>query len=165
MVLSLFRGPRKDKGEKKKIIVISQWQNKMAQISHQRNVWFWLACKAWQSIGTNLSFTYLVFMWHFLLSVQRDVLELFFILHLLDILSYKYNVCLVSHSHFHYLWGIFLTQIWSSSNGVSHKEQNRSTEGCLKLKRSVNMTSSGKNDLNIRTNASPNWDRTRCPEE
>ena len=43
--------------------------------------------------------------------------------------------------------------------------QNRSTEGCSKLKRSVDMTSSGKNDLNIRTNASPKWDRTRCPEE
>ena len=26
------------------------------------------------------------------------------------------------------------------------------------------MTSSGKNGLNIRTNASPKWDRTRCPE-
>ena len=32
-------------------------------------------------------------------------------------------------------------------------------------KRSVDMTSSGKNGLNIRTNASPKWDRTRCPEE
>ena len=38
--------------------------------------------------------------------------------------------------------------------------QNRSTEGCSKLKRSVDMTSSGKNGLNIRTNASPKWDRT-----
>ena len=27
------------------------------------------------------------------------------------------------------------------------------------------MTDSGKNGLNIRTNASPKWDRTRCPEE
>ena len=27
------------------------------------------------------------------------------------------------------------------------------------------MTSSGKNGLNIRTNANPKWDRTRCPEE
>ena len=27
------------------------------------------------------------------------------------------------------------------------------------------MTSSGKNGLNIRTNASPKWDRTRCLEE
>ena len=44
-------------------------------------------------------------------------------------------------------------------------KQNRSTEGCSKLKRSVDMTSSGKNGLNIRTNASPTWDRTRCPEE
>ena len=31
---------------------------------------------------------------------------------------------------------------------------NRSTEGCSKLKRSVDMTSSGMNGLNIRTNAS-----------
>ena len=44
-------------------------------------------------------------------------------------------------------------------------KQNRSTEGCSKLIRSVDMTSSGKNGLNIRTNASPKWDRTRCPEE
>ena len=44
-------------------------------------------------------------------------------------------------------------------------KQNRSTEGCSKLKRSVDMTSSGKNGLDIRTNASPKWDRTRCPEE
>ena len=44
-------------------------------------------------------------------------------------------------------------------------KQNRSTEGCSKLKRSVDMTSSGKNGLNISTNASPKWDRTRCPEE
>ena len=27
------------------------------------------------------------------------------------------------------------------------------------------MTNSGKNGLNIRTNASPKWDRTKCPEE
>ena len=39
-------------------------------------------------------------------------------------------------------------------------KQNRSTEGCSKLKRSVDMTSSGKNGLNIRTNASPKWDRS-----
>ena len=45
------------------------------------------------------------------------------------------------------------------------ERQNRSTQGCSKLKRSVDMTSSGKNGLNIRTNASPKWDRTRCPEE
>ena len=44
-------------------------------------------------------------------------------------------------------------------------KQNSSTEGCSKLKRSVDMTSSGKNGLNIRTNAKPKWDRTRCPEE
>ena len=44
-------------------------------------------------------------------------------------------------------------------------KQNRSTEGCSKLKRSVDMTSSGKNDLNIRTNARPKLDKTRCPEE
>ena len=45
------------------------------------------------------------------------------------------------------------------------ERQNRSTEGRSKLKRSVDMTSSGKNGLNIRTNASPKWNRTRCPEE
>ena len=39
-------------------------------------------------------------------------------------------------------------------------KQNRSTEGWSKLKRSVDMTSSRKNGLNIRTNASPKWDRT-----
>ena len=44
-------------------------------------------------------------------------------------------------------------------------KQNRSSEGCWKLKRSVDTTSSGKNGLNIRTNASPKLDRTRCPEE
>ena len=44
-------------------------------------------------------------------------------------------------------------------------KENRSTEGYSKLKRSVDMTSSGKNGLNIRTNASSKWDRTRCPEE
>ena len=44
-------------------------------------------------------------------------------------------------------------------------KQNRSTERCSKLKRSVDMTSSGKNGLNITTNASPKWDRTRCQEE
>ena len=63
---------------------------------------------------------------------------------------------------------------WSNELGqTDHKghrdfwghKQNRSTEGCSKLKRSVDMTSSGKDGLNIRTNASPKWDRTRCPEE
>ena len=44
-------------------------------------------------------------------------------------------------------------------------KKNKSTEGCSKLKRSIYMTSSGKNGLNIRTNASPKLDRTRCPEE
>ena len=44
-------------------------------------------------------------------------------------------------------------------------KHNRSTEGCSKLKRSVDMTSSEKNGLNIITNASPEWDRTRCSEE
>ena len=56
------------------------------------------------------------------------------------------------------LFGTFLDSQMSN-------KQNRSTEGCSKLKRSVDMTSSGKNGLNIRTNASPKWDRTRCPEE
>ena len=31
--------------------------------------------------------------------------------------------------------------------------------------KSAKMTSSWENGLNIRTNASPKWDRTRCPEE
>ena len=44
-------------------------------------------------------------------------------------------------------------------------KQNGSAEGCSNLKRSVDMTSSGMNCPNIRTNASPKCDRTRCPEE
>ena len=48
---------------------------------------------------------------------------------------------------------------------VTISKQNRSTEGCSKLKRSVDMTSPGKNGLNIRTNASPKLDKTRCLEE
>ena len=67
------------------------------------------------------------------------------------------------------LWSVIITK----SAHIFHDkvemqinyEQNGSTEGCSKLKRSVDMTSSGKNGLNIRTNASPKWDRTRCPEE
>ena len=47
----------------------------------------------------------------------------------------------------------------------SVRKQNRSTDGYSKLKRSVDMTISGMNGLNIRTNASPKWDRTRYPEE
>ena len=43
---------------------------------------------------------------------------------------------------------------------VISMKQNKSTEGCSKLKRSIDMTSSGKNGLNIRTNASPKWDMT-----
>ena len=35
----------------------------------------------------------------------------------------------------------------------TNEAQNRSTEGCSKLKRSVDMTSSGKNGLNIGINA------------
>ena len=53
----------------------------------------------------------------------------------------------------------------SKKTSKTRRKQNRSTEGYSKLKRSVDMTSSGKNSLNIRTNASPKWDRTRCPEE
>ena len=44
-------------------------------------------------------------------------------------------------------------------NIIRYEAQNRSTEGCSKLKRSVDMKSSGKNGLNIRTNASPKWDK------
>ena len=51
---------------------------------------------------------------------------------------------------------------WSYTVTLSiDRKQNRGTEGCSKLKRSVDMTSSGKNGLNIKTNASPTWDRTR----
>ena len=44
-------------------------------------------------------------------------------------------------------------------------KQNKGTEGRSKLKKSVDMTSSEKNGLNIRTNASPKRNRSRCPEE
>ena len=70
------------------------------------------------------------------------------------------------------LWyGEWLTMVWCDVDictmnliyPVSIK--NRSTNGCSKLRRSVDMRSSWKNGLNIRTNASPKWDRTRCAEE
>ena len=60
---------------------------------------------------------------------------------------------------------ILALDISVDQNRLTLIKQNKSTEGCSKLKRSVDMTSSGKNGLNIRTNASPKWDRTRCPEE
>ena len=65
------------------------------------------------------------------------------------------------------LYKLYQIIIFNTANGtyVILIKQNRSTEGCSKLKRSVDMTSSGKNGLNIRTNASPKWYRTRCPEE
>ena len=44
-------------------------------------------------------------------------------------------------------------------------KHNRCTEECSKLKKSVDMTSSGLHGLNISTNASPKCDRTKCPEE
>ena len=50
-------------------------------------------------------------------------------------------------------------------NKTNNIEQNRSNEGCSKLKSSVDITSSGKNGLNIRANASPKGDRTRCLDE
>ena len=62
------------------------------------------------------------------------------------------------------LYRIFKAHL-SRNTEIALKEQNRSTEGCSKLKRSIDLTSSGKNGLNMRTNASPKWDRTRCPEE
>ena len=52
----------------------------------------------------------------------------------------------------------------SRFENMNTAKQNRSTEGCLKLERSVDMTSSGKNGLNIR-NASPKWDRTRFNDQ
>ena len=72
----------------------------------------------------------------------------------------------------HFVWlritdegSITEMRIWLLLLIQSDFKQNRSTEGCSKLKRSVDMTSSGKNGLNIRTNASHKWDRTRCPVE
>ena len=50
---------------------------------------------------------------------------------------------------------IFKTPL-SQLKGSFSSCENRSTEECPKLKRSVDMTSSGKNGLNIRTNAVPN---------
>ena len=55
--------------------------------------------------------------------------------------------------------------VYLETSQNANKKQNRRTEGCSKLKRSVDMTSSGKNGLNIITNTSPKWDRTWCPEE
>ena len=52
--------------------------------------------------------------------------------------TYQRPICIYSFPHNSSLFGI---------------KQNRSTEGCSKLKRSVDMTSSGKNGLNIRTNS------------
>ena len=42
--------------------------------------------------------------------------------------------------------------------------KNRSTEGCSKLKKSGNKTSSGKISI-LEHLQVPKWDRTRCPEE
>ena len=58
----------------------------------------------------------------------------------------KRHTCSICHKSFRYISSL-------SRHRKTHK-QNRSTEGCSTLKRSVDMTSSGKNGLNIRTNAS-----------
>ena len=55
-----------------------------------------------------------------------------------------------------------------SFSRLSLTKQNRSTEGCSKLKRSVDMTSSGKNCLDIRKMLVPNGTRpgvrrSKCP--
>ena len=47
-------------------------------------------------------------------------------------------------------------QVFNKAFIHSITKENRNTEGCSKLKRSVDMTSSERNGLNIRTNASPN---------
>ena len=52
------------------------------------------------------------------------------------------------------IWGMRRLEVSKSSkikvwNVTNFKKQNRSTEGCSKLKRSVDMTSSGKNGLKI----------------
>ena len=77
-----------------------------------------------------------------------------------------------------YFVGFFYVPVEASTRGnpfydysetpphlVAFYEQNRSTEGCSKLQRSVDMTGPGKNGPNIRTNSRVKWDRTRCPEE
>ena len=67
-----------------------------------------------------------------------------------------------------YTWKMICKPSASDTNyaclGLYCYKQNRSTEKCSKLKRSVDMTSSRKNGLKIKTNASPKWGRTRCPE-
>ena len=74
----------------------------------------------------------------------------------------KYNICL--QNYVLAIKPLPISYMYYHMSICIHK-QNRSIEGCSKLKRSVDMTGSGKNGLNIRTNASPKWDRTRCPEE
>ena len=44
----------------------------------------------------------------------------------------------------------------------SRLKQNRNSEGCSKFRKD---DKSGKKGHNIRKNASPKWDSTRCPEE
>ena len=78
------------------------------------------------------------------------------------ILAYMSILRTVSSNLVSFEMASWLPNMKSISYGT---EQNGSTEGCSKLKVSVDMKSSGKNGLNIRTNASPKWDRTRCPEE
>ena len=52
----------------------------------------------------------------------------------------------------------YLTNLFHRICFIVTTKQNRSTEGCSKLKRSVDMTSVGMNGLNIRTKASSKWD-------
>ena len=68
----------------------------------------------------------------------------------------KSNLC---GNELSFKWSILTTPVHNSKT-----TENRGTEGCSKLKRSEDMTSSGKNGLNMRTNASPKWDRTKCLE-
>ena len=62
---------------------------------------------------------------------------------------------------------VWIQNVWPYSRNIyrhfnqypsAKNKQYRSTEGCSKLKRSVDMTSSGKNGLSVRTNAIPNRD-------
>ena len=80
-------------------------------------------------------------------------------------LGYKYHGCINSNE---------MTKLPKSESEFGTRvcgfflapaRHNISTVRCSKLKRSVEMTSSGKNGLNIRTNASPTWDRTKFSEE
>ena len=44
-------------------------------------------------------------------------------------------------------------------------KQNKKYRGMFEIQSPKNMTSSGENGLNIKTNESPKWNKTSCPVE